>query len=43
MRLQNFSNEPSESLLDPQEVAREIINLLKQDATHGCIIEIKKK
>lgn len=43
MRLENFPHEEADSLLDPHEVAREIISLLKQEQLSGSTIEIRKK
>jgi 2-C-methyl-D-erythritol 4-phosphate cytidylyltransferase len=43
MRLENFPDEHPSTLLDPQEVASEIVCLLKQKSITGTVIEIKKK
>jgi 2-C-methyl-D-erythritol 4-phosphate cytidylyltransferase len=43
MRLANFSKEDPDSLLDPQEVAGQIIALLKMQDVRGCVMEIRKK
>jgi 2-C-methyl-D-erythritol 4-phosphate cytidylyltransferase len=43
MRLDNFPDENPATLLDPKEVAAEILNLLKQRSITGTIIEVKKK
>jgi 2-C-methyl-D-erythritol 4-phosphate cytidylyltransferase len=43
MRLQNFPEEDPDTLLDPSDVAREIIALLKQSDLKGSVIEIRKK
>jgi ribitol-5-phosphate 2-dehydrogenase (NADP+) / D-ribitol-5-phosphate cytidylyltransferase len=42
MRLDNFPNEHPSTLLDPKEVAKEILNLLKQNSFTGTIVEVKK-
>ena len=43
MRLQNFPEENTDTLLDPSDVAKEIIALLKQSDLKGSVIEIRKK
>jgi len=43
MRLMNFPDENLNSLLEPEEVAREILNLLKQSTLTGSIVEVRKK
>ena len=43
MRIDNFPAENISTLLTPEEVAREILNLLKQSCLTGTIIEIRKK
>lgn len=43
MRLTHFPEEDPETLLDPQEVAQEILSLLKQQTMTGSLIEIRKK
>jgi hypothetical protein len=43
MRLCNFPGEHPSTLLDPEEVAQEIVNLLKHTSITGSIIEIRKK
>ena len=43
MRLDNFPDELPSTLLDPEEVASEILTLLKQNSMTGAIIEVKKK
>lgn len=43
MRLQNFAPEDPDTLLDPCDVAKEIITLLKQSDLKGSVIEIRKK
>lgn len=43
MRLDNFPDEHPSTLLDPKEVALEILYLLKQTSLTGTIIEVKKK
>lgn len=43
MRLSNFTDEDQSSLLDPKDVAQEIIALLKQDQLKGSILEIRKR
>ncbi len=43
MRLENFPDENPSTLLDPKEVASEIISLLKQKSITGTVIEVKKK
>jgi 2-C-methyl-D-erythritol 4-phosphate cytidylyltransferase len=42
MRLDNFPEEHPSTLLDPKEVALEIISLLKQKSITGTTIEVKK-
>ncbi len=42
MRLENFPDENPFTLLDPKEVALEIIRLLKQKSMTGTIVEVKK-
>ncbi len=42
MRKNNFPDESSSSLLDPYDVAKEILLLLKQTVT-GAVIEVRKK
>ena len=42
MRLNNFNQEDPSSLLDPQEVAYQIISLLKSSDVRGSVIEIRK-
>lgn len=41
MRLANFPQEECETLLDPQEIAKEIIALLKQNSITGSVIEVR--
>jgi 2-C-methyl-D-erythritol 4-phosphate cytidylyltransferase len=41
MRLANFPQEERETLLEPQEIAREIIALLKQNRITGSVIEVR--
>ena len=43
MRLDNFPHENPSTLLDPHEVAKEILSLLKQTTLTGTIIEVRKK
>ncbi len=43
MRLENFPDESPSTLLDPKEVASEILNLLKQKSMTGTVIEVKKR
>lgn len=43
MRLENFPDEDHTTLLDPKEVAIEILSLLKQNLMTGAIIEVKKR
>jgi ribitol-5-phosphate 2-dehydrogenase (NADP+) / D-ribitol-5-phosphate cytidylyltransferase len=43
MRLENFPDENPSTLLDPKEVASEILSLLKQRSITGTIIEVKKR
>ena len=43
MRVDNFPDEHPSTLLNPEEVAREIINLLKHNSLTGTLIEIRKK
>jgi 2-C-methyl-D-erythritol 4-phosphate cytidylyltransferase len=42
MRLENFPDDNPSTLLDPKEVAVEILNLLKQKSITGTVIEVKK-
>ncbi|MGC1879320.1 MAG: bifunctional cytidylyltransferase/SDR family oxidoreductase [Rhabdochlamydiaceae bacterium] len=42
MRLDNFPDENPSTLLDPKEVAIEIVSLLKQKSITGTTIEVKK-
>ncbi len=42
MRLDNFPDEDPATLLAPQEVAKEILTLLKQSTLTGAIIEVRK-
>jgi hypothetical protein len=42
MRLQNFPAEDPETLLDPLEIAKEILALLKQKGVTGSVIDIRK-
>ncbi|MCB1107201.1 MAG: bifunctional cytidylyltransferase/SDR family oxidoreductase [Chlamydiia bacterium] len=43
MRLENFPNENRSTLLSPKEVAKEILNLLRQKGTTAALIEVRKK
>ncbi|MBS0604932.1 MAG: bifunctional cytidylyltransferase/SDR family oxidoreductase [Verrucomicrobia bacterium] len=43
MRSGNFPDENPSTLLDPEEVAREIIHLLKQSCLTGTLVEVRKK
>lgn len=43
MRIDNFPNENPSTLLTPDEVAGEILSLLKTESTTGTIIEVRKK
>ena len=43
MRLDNFPDEDPTTLLDPQDVAKEILSLLKQSSLTGTIVEVRKK
>ncbi len=43
MRLDNFPDENPESLLNPNDVAKEILLLLKQRYLTGTLIEVRKK
>ena len=43
MRLGNFPDEDPSSLLDPREVAIEVLRLLQQTSLTGALIEVKKK
>jgi 2-C-methyl-D-erythritol 4-phosphate cytidylyltransferase len=43
MRLENFPDESPATLLDPKEVAIEILSLLKQNSITGAVIEVKKR
>jgi ribitol-5-phosphate 2-dehydrogenase (NADP+) / D-ribitol-5-phosphate cytidylyltransferase len=42
MRLDNFPDENPSTLLDPKDVAFEILNLLKQKSITGIVVEVKK-
>ncbi len=42
MRLDNFPDEDPATLLAPDEVAKEIISLLKQSTVTGAIVEVRK-
>lgn len=42
MRLENFPDENPTTLLDPKQVASEIVRLLKQNSITGTVIEVKK-
>jgi ribitol-5-phosphate 2-dehydrogenase (NADP+) / D-ribitol-5-phosphate cytidylyltransferase len=41
MRLANFPQDERETLLEPQQIAREIITLLKQNSITGSVIEVR--
>jgi ribitol-5-phosphate 2-dehydrogenase (NADP+) / D-ribitol-5-phosphate cytidylyltransferase len=41
MRLDNFPDEDPSTLLNPKEVAKEILNLLKQKSITGTIVEVR--
>ena len=43
MRTDNFPDEHPATLLEPEEVAREIVTLLKQNSLTGTIVEVRKK
>jgi 2-C-methyl-D-erythritol 4-phosphate cytidylyltransferase len=43
MRSENFPNENLATLLNPEEVAQEIISVLKQRSLTGTIFEVRKK
>lgn len=43
MRLDNFPDEDPATLLNPQDVAKEILSLLKQRTLTGTIVEVRKK
>lgn len=43
MRLENFPDENPSTLLDPKEIASEILNLLKQNSITGTVVEVKKR
>lgn len=43
MRTANFPEEDPSSLLSPQEVAQEILTLLRQSGTTGSLLEVRKK
>jgi ribitol-5-phosphate 2-dehydrogenase (NADP+) / D-ribitol-5-phosphate cytidylyltransferase len=43
LRLKNFALENPDTLLDPCEVAQEIVSLLKQNVLKGSVVEIRKK
>ena len=43
MRVQNFPGEPVETLLHPDEVAKEILSLLKQTRLTGTTAQVRKK
>ena len=43
MRIENFPEEDPASLLNPEDVAKEIISLLKQRSLTGTIVEVRKK
>lgn len=43
MRLENFPDENPATLLDPKEVAGEILGLLRQNSMTGTVIEVKKR
>jgi ribitol-5-phosphate 2-dehydrogenase (NADP+) / D-ribitol-5-phosphate cytidylyltransferase len=42
MRQQNFPNEDAAALLDPQEVARIVVDLLAQNDLTGLLVEVRK-
>ncbi len=43
LRLKNFAQESPDTLLDPREVAQEILALLRQNEIKGSVIEIRKR
>lgn len=43
MRTDNFPDEHPSTLLTPEEVAKEIVTLLKQSSLTGTIVEVRKK
>lgn len=43
MRLSHFPSESEDSLLQPEEVAQTILEILKQDALTGTIFEVRQK
>lgn len=42
MRFSHFPHEPHDTLLQPQEVAQSIVDILKQDTMTGSIFEVRK-